>query len=598
MLRLAHFRVLDPACGSGNFLYLALKALRDVEKRAQVDVQELGLQAEVSLQTGPHNILGLEINEFAAELARVTVWIGDIQWCRRNGWQHSSDPILRSLEGIEHRDALLNEDGSEAVWPEANVIVGNPPFIGDKKMRGELGGAYVDTLRNTYADRVPGGADLVCYWFEKARAQIAAGQLEAAGLVSTSSIRGGANRKVLERIVEEMSIFLAWSDEPWVNDGATLHVSMTAFGKRNGATLDGIQVVAIHADLTADVDVTKAQSIPANLNKSFQGVTPRAEVQKKRRIQLGLPNASFILDGDEARRILREPANAKGEPMSAVVRPYWIADEITTRPLDRFIINFEAREKLDAALFEQPFAALESVRLNRAKMEDAQDYPWWHLWRPRPTMFAALHGLKRYISIPRVAKHHLCVWTNPSVVPGDALVVVARDDDTTIGILQSRIHEVWALRSGTALDDRPRYTHTTCFETFPFPEGLTPNILAKDYASDEGAKAIATAVQDLFKLRDHYLNPSDRADWVITAEEQAAGFPMRSVAKPGHKDDLKKRTLTNLYNSRPAWLDLAHESLDKAVADAYGWSDYTAQWTDEEILRRLLALNMQRSAKP
>ncbi|MDM0074428.1 N-6 DNA methylase [Variovorax sp. J2P1-59] len=595
LLRLADFRVLDPACGSGNFLYLALKALRDVEKRAQIEAQELGLQAEVSLQTGPHNILGLEINGFAAELARVTVWIGDIQWCRQNGWAHSLNPILKPLDGIEHRDALLDGDGTEAAWPRADAVVGNPPFIGDKRMRGELGGDYVETLRKAYADRVPGGADFVCYWFEKARAQIEAGQLQAAGLVSTNSIRGGANRTVLERIVETSRIFLAWSDEPWVNDGAAVRVSMVGFGEGQAAKLDNVVVPAIHADLTADIDITMAGSIADNLNRSFQGVTPRAEIKKKRRLELGLPCASFNLDGDEARIILREPANANSEPMSAVVRPYCVADEITTRPLDRFIVNFGVREKLDASLFERPFAALENVRLNRARMEDAQGYPWWQLWRPRPDMFAALKGLSRYISIPRHAKHYLCAWTNMAVVPGDALVVVARDDDTSIGILQSRIHEVWALRSGSSLEDRPRYTPTTCFETFPFPEGLSPNIPAAEYAADQNARAIATAAQGLIKLRDHYLSPPEWTDWAITPEEQSAGFPKRPVAKPGHEADLKRRTLTNLYNARPAWLTLAHEELDKAVAAAYGWNDYTPQWSDEDILRRLLALNQQRS---
>ena len=598
LLRLNKFRVLDPACGSGNFLYLALKALRDVEKRAQIEAQELGLHAETELQTGPHNILGLEINEFAAELARVTVWIGDIQWCRQNGWRHASNPILKPLDGVEHRDALVNADGSQAEWPKADVIVGNPPFIGNKKMRGELGEVYVDAVRLAYRDNNLDGADLVCFWFEKARMQMETGKLQSAGLVSTNSIRGGANREVLNRILEKSRIFLAWSDEDWWDNGTAVHVSMTGFGQSTmKPQLDGLEVTVIHADLTADIDVTKASIMGENLNKSFQGVTPRAEIKKKRRLELGLPGASFNLDGDEARKILREPANANGEPMSVVVRPYWIADDITTRPLDRFIVNFGVREKFDASLFEQPFAALENVRLNRAQMEDAQDYPWWQLWRPRPSMFMALSGLSRYISITRVSKHHLCVWTHPAVTPGDALVVVARDDDTTIGVLQSRIHEVWSLRQGTALEDRPRYTHTSCFETFPFPESLTPNIPAAKYEDNEKAKTIATATQELNKLRDHYLNPPEWTDWLITPEEQAAGFPLRPVAKPGHEVDLKKRTLTNLYNQRPSWLALAHETLDKAVAVAYGWSDYNPQWKDEVILRRLLALNQKRSAE-
>jgi hypothetical protein len=175
-----------------------------------------------------------------------------------------------------------------------------------------------------------------------------------------------------------------------------------------------------------------------------------------------------------------------------------------------------------------------------------------------------------------------------------AAFVVACDDDTTIGILQSRIHEVWALRSGSLLEDRPRYTPTTCFETFPFSEGLTPNIPAAEYAADQNAKAIATAARELFKLRDHYLSPPEWTDWIITPEEQVARFPKRPVAKPGYEADPKTRTLTNLYNARPSWVALAHETLDEAVAAANGWSDYTPAIEDGEILRRLLAMNFAR----
>ncbi|MDP3830474.1 MAG: N-6 DNA methylase, partial [Ignavibacteriaceae bacterium] len=577
LLHLANFRVLDPACGSGNFLYLALKALRDVEKRAQIEAQELGLQAEVSLQTGPHNILGLEINEFAAELARVTVWIGDIQWSRQNGWPHSLNPILKPLDGIENRDALVNADGSQAEWPEADVIVGNPPFIGNKKMRGELGDVYVDAVRLAYHDNKLDGADLVCFWFEKARMQMEAGKLHAAGLVSTNSIRGGANREVLNRILEKSRIFLAWSDEEWWDNGAAVRVSMTGFGQSAmKPMLDGLEVPAIHADLNADIDVTKASKMHENLNKSFQGVTPSAAVKKTLREKLGLPDASFNLEGREARRILHEPATMNGEPMAAVVRPYLIADDITSRPSDRFIVNFVGRDEKASAMFEKPFAAISNVRLHRPhtdRFNNFQKYPWWQFAWPRPEMFAALNGLSRYISITRVSKHHLCAWTQAAVTPGDALVVIARDDDTTMGVLQSRIHEVWALRRGTSLGvgNDPRYTHTTCFETFPFPEGLTPNILASDYEDSEKAKAIAVAAKELLRLRDHYLNPPEWAEWEITPEEQAAGFPRRPVPRPGHEADLKKRTLTNLYNARPSWLALAHETLDQAVAAAYGW---------------------------
>lgn len=602
--RLKSFRVLDPACGSGNFLYLSLKALRDVEKQVRLEAQELGLQADITMFTGPHNILGLEVNEFAAELARVTVWIGDIQWCRQNGWQHSINPILKPLDGIENRDALLDKDGSEAKWPEADVIVGNPPFLGDKKMQGELGADYTKQVRKVYSGRVPGGADLVCYWLEKARAQIEAGNLQAAGLVSTNSIRGGANRKVLDRILQSTSIFLAWSDEEWWDDGAAVRVSMTGFGNRPGAVLNGTAVGEIYADLTAGgkdiADITKAKRLAQNRGVSFQGVTPSASLQRKRREELGLPEASFNLSGDVARSLLKEPANVRGEPMADVVRPYWIADDITSRPLDRFIVNFGTRDELSAAMFEKPFAAIANVRLHRAHARRNADYPWWLLLWPRPQMFAALNGLQRFIAIPRVSKHHLCVWSPAGVAPGDALVVVARDDDATLGILQSRIHEVWALRQGTNLGvgNDPRYTHTTSFETFPFPEGMTPDIAAEAYAGESRAQQIAKAAAELVEARDSWLNPSEWVDWVRTPEEEKANFPERPVLKPDKLDragELKKLTLTNLYNGRPSWLRLLHEALDKAVANAYGWTDYTPEMADEEILRRLLALNHARA---
>ncbi len=170
MERLATVRVLDPACGSGNFLYLSLQALKDLEKRAGVEAEQLGLQRPLAFNVGPQNVLGIEKDPYAAELARIAVWIGEIQWMRSNGFSEARDPILKPLDTIECRDALLNEDGSEAAWPAAECIVGNPPFLGDRLMRSGLGNDYVDRLRGTFEGRVPGGADLVCYWFEKARA--------------------------------------------------------------------------------------------------------------------------------------------------------------------------------------------------------------------------------------------------------------------------------------------------------------------------------------------------------------------------------------------------------------------------------------------
>ncbi|KAF0159989.1 MAG: N6 adenine-specific DNA methyltransferase protein N12 cla [Syntrophaceae bacterium] len=587
LLYLHLFQVLDPACGSGNFLYLALKALRDVEKQIHIEAQELGIEAELSMQTGPHNIRGIEINEFAAELARVTVWIGDIQWCRRNGREIARDPILRPLDGIEHRDALLNSDNSEAVWPKADVIVGNPPFLGDKMMRGELGDDYVERLRRRFEGRVPGGADLVTYWFEKARAQIKEGNAKAAGLVATNSIRGGASRKVLERVVSTTRIFEAWSDEPWVNEGAAVRVSLIGFGDLPGIKLDGKPVSEIYADLSAQEEgtvgsnITTAGTLRENKGVSFQGS-----------VRVG----PFDITGDQARTWLKLPTNINGLKNQTVLRPLRNAMDLVRRSRDSWIIDFNKMSEMEAAYFEAPF---EYVKLNVKPYRDenrdeGRRKRWWLHGRTGDDLRSAMSELCRCIATPQVAKHRIFVWLPTAFFAESTVLVFARDDDTTFGILHSRFHELWSLALGTSLEDRPRYTPTTCFETFPFPPDLTPNIPAADFAENSHAKAVAEAAFKLNQLRENWLNPPEWVDCVITPEKEKAGYPNRPVAKPGYEAVLKKRTLTNLYNARPAWLDIAHKTLDKAVAAAYGWEDYTADMSDADILHRLLALNRER----
>ncbi len=587
LMRLSRFRVLDPACGSGNFLYLALIALRDVERKVLIEAQELaGYQPELWLRTGSHNILGLEINDYAAELARTTVWIGDIQWCRRNGREIIRNPILRSLDSIEHRDALLNPDGSEASWPEADVIVGNPPFLGGSKKRGELGGDYFDALAKCYGIRVPPGADLVTYWFEKARAQIEAGKAMVAGLVATNSIRGGANRKVLERIVTSTRIYEAWSDEEWVNDGAAVRVSLVCFGKGIETKLDGQPVAVIHADLTAGegLDLSRAKPLVENGGASFQGSQ-----------KIG----AFDIPGELARQWLKLP-NPNGQPNGQVIKPSWNGLDVTRRPRDGWIIDFGTEmTEAEASLYEAPFQyVLEHVKSVRdLNNREAYRKYWWRHGEPRIAMRAALSRVPRYIALSSVTKHIFWRWLDCNILPDKALIVIARSDDTTFGILHSRFHELWSLRMGTSLEDRPRYTPTTTFGTFPFPAGLTPADTANGAPSGTVAERIAAAAIRLNQLREAWLNPTEWVDWVITPEEEKAGFPKRPIAKLGHETDLKKRTLTNLYNLRPAWLESAHRELDAAVASAYGWADYTPEMTDETILSRLLAMNLDRVKK-
>ena len=199
-----------------------------------------------------------------------------------------------------------------------------------------------------------------------------------------------------------------------------------------------------------------------------------------------------------------------------------------------------------------------------------------------------LDNQSRYIATPCIAKHRLFAWYDTRICPDHALIVIARDDDTTFGILHSRFHEAWSLRLGTSLEDRPRYTPTTTFATFPFPEGLTPDVPAADYANDPRAEDIADAARRLVKLRDRWLNPPEWVNWI---DEPVPGYPKRPVATPAAPlDELKKRTLTNLYNQRPQWLANAHTNLDTAVAAAYGWP---TDISDDNALRELLELNLR-----
>jgi type II restriction/modification system DNA methylase subunit YeeA len=214
---------------------------------------------------------------------------------------------------------------------------------------------------------------------------------------------------------------------------------------------------------------------------------------------------------------------------------------------------------------------------------------FWRFKRSGADLRKAIANLTRFIATPEVSKHRIFVWLPSCVAPDKNLVVIARDDDATFGVLHSRFHELWSLRMGTSLEDRPRYTSSTTFRTFPFPSGLAPDIPAADYADHPHAQAIAAAARRLVELRDNWLNP---AEWVERVPEVVAGYPERVRPKPGCEKELAKRTLTNLYNQRPQWLANAHATLDAAVAAAYGWP---ADLANDEILARLLALNRERS---
>ena len=546
--RLASVTVLDPACGSGNFLYIALRSLLDLEKRA-IDMGALQGWYDLRPTVKPIQMLGLEVNPYAAELARTALWIGYIQWHDANGIQYRQSPILSKMDNIRQTDAILadgdTENPRETDWPAAEFIIGNPPFLGHFPFREQLGDEYVNAVYGLYGSRIPNSSDLCCYWFEKARAQIAEGKSRRAGLLATQAIRFQSNRPVLARIKDTGDIFAAISDQDWVLDGAAVHTSIVCFddGSETARALDHAPVSNINADLTSGADVTQARQLAENANISFMGD-----------IKVG----PFEISAETAQEMLRQ-SNPHGKPNRDVVKRWMIGRDINQRSRNMWIVDFGVdMPEADAALYEAPFEyVLANVKPGRDNNRDARfrNY-WWLHGRPRIEMRQALAGLPRYIGTSMVSRHRMFSYIDGDVLPDATIIVFARDDDYFFGVLHSRIHEVWARAMGTQLREAEsgiRYTPTTCFETFPFPE-----------PDDAQRAAVADAAARLNELRQQRL-----------------------------KGDAKI-TLTGLYNRRPAWLANAHAALDAAVAAAYGWP---AALPDAEILERLLALNLERALR-
>ena len=469
--------------------------------------------------------------------------------------------MLERLTNIQHHDALLNSDGTEFQWPGATYIVGNPPFLGEKKQGPRLGLPYLERLRATYAGRVSKSSDLVCYWFEKARAAIEAGTTRRAGLISTNSINMPGNRRVLERINNTGAIFEAWPDLPWVLDGAAVRVAAVCFddGRETRKRLGHLQhegtdqeqgvleaVPLIPATLTAGVDMSQARKLPENVGLCFQGVKLAG---------------AFDLPGDTARAWLNLP-NLDGADNADVLRPLLNGDDLTGVRGDTWVIDFANRSEAEAARYLVPFAhVVEHVKPVRAENNrKSRRERYWQLGEVMPAMRRALAPLPRYLATSIVAKYRTFVWCDARDLPSGRLVVVASDADWMHGVLNSRIHTLWAAANssthGKAND--LTYTSTTCFEPFPFP-----------IWTDETQEAVAQASRFLEQARDAL---------------RAQGL-----------------TITGMYNAlaevtgtdSPAYtLKLAHGRLDQAVAAAYGW-----EWPlpEDEVLGRLLALNLERA---
>jgi type II restriction/modification system DNA methylase subunit YeeA len=334
----------------------------------------------------------------------------------QHGYPFKVNPILDPLDQIECRDALMNADGSEAVWPRVSVVIGNPPFVGNKKMRSELGDAYFEQLTRIYSGAISAGVDFVCYWFLKALSAIKSNGLGAAGLVATNSIRGGVNQAVLQAIVRDSRIFDAWSDEAWVNDGASVRVSLVSFGNSNSCRLNGGLVTRIGAALAAigdngELDFSMAEKLASNKRACFMGIT-----------KVG----SFDIDGQIARDWLRMP-NPNGRSSGEVLRPSFNGIDVTRRQRDGWIVDFGVSMlEQEAAAFERPYEHLHvTVRPERStNNRDAYREVWWRHGEARPGLRALLAPLGRFIVTPEVAKHRMFVFVHSSVLPDKNLQVV------------------------------------------------------------------------------------------------------------------------------------------------------------------------------
>ena len=550
--RLGNVRILDPACGSGNFLYVALNLLHGLEREVITWALDFGIDPPEP-RVHPRQLLGIEIDEYAHQLASVVVWIGHLQNGARVGNIEDRDPVLDPLDNIDCRDAIIDNTGPKpkpAEWPDVDYIVGNPPFLGNYMMRQQLGDEYVEDLYEIWSGLVPSRADLCAYWFANAARYVVKSDQVRAGLLATQNIRGGDSRPVLDMINDIGQIFFAESDRDWQLDGASVHTSMIGFdnGTETNLTLDGKPVSIIHSNLTSRAaNLTLARRLKENANISFKGLVKQG---------------SFELDEQTALKLL-SAQNPYSKPNSDVVKPFINARDIVGVPSNSWIVDFGTEmTETEASDYIAPFAHIKRhVKVARNQMRGEARTQWWMHQRPRPALRAALSGLSRYLVTPQVSKHRVFKWVSSDTLPSNAVVAFAREDDYFFGVLQSCVHEVWGLAMGSQLETRPRYTPTSSFETFPFPN-----------PSDTQRKAIEDAAKDLSETRNNVITPT----------------------KSTPKEMLREMTLTHIYNLRDPWLTRRHAKLDRAVFDAYGWSEDPAALDDDTILERLLELNLLR----
>lgn len=605
-------RVLDPACGSGNFLYVTMHVLKDLEYEVVRELEALTGHAELRMEEiGPKNFLGIEVKPWAREVAELTLWIGYHQFWKRRHAVQPPEPVLQDTGTLELRDAVLVWDrlervpekdrpdptprlvhrvsgelvpdpaarleytayvgAREAEWPVAEFIVSNPPFLGQFRQREALGDGYVEALRAAYPD-VPDAADLVMYWVRKATRAVAEGRAMRAGLITTQSMTQVQNRRVLEA-ASAAGVRPCWAiaDHYWndSHEDARVRVAMAVFAKdTTSATLVTVngeaEVTAIHrvprlnTDLTAHADVPSAASMPLRSNTGMSSPG------------LKLDGAGFIVDGAEATPLLQNDHS-----LTRVLRPYRNGKDLTTRPRGVFLVDFGSMSEEEARGYPVLFDRVRDlVRPDRlAKPDRVRRELWWRLGRPREQLREALAGLARYIATPETSKHRFFEFFGAEVAPDNSLIVIPSADSFHLGVLSSAIHGAWALAAGSRLgiDGTPRYNKGPCFEAFPFPD--PPSALRS---------RIADCAERLDRHRKEALARSEKVGMTVmynVVDRLRAGAALSKAEQEVHRL-AACGTLRDL-----------HDELDALVAEGYGWS-----WPEPGalILERLVALHARR----
>ena len=590
--KLCSLRVLDPACGTGNFLYVALELLKRLEGEVLDALASLGGQEALaglaSHTVDPHQFFGLEANPRAAGIAELVLWIGHLQWHFRTHGGMPGEPILKAFHNIRVADAVRDpKTGRRPTWPAAEFIIGNPPFIGGKDIRARLGDDYAEALWRAHPE-MNNSADFVMYWWDHAAELLTAkaSALRRFGFVATNSITQTFQRRCIERHLAAkapIAIVMAIADHPWTKatkDAAAVRIAMTVAeaGKRDGVlftvtTESGLDTDApeitlearsgpINADLTIGVDVTRAEALLANEGLCSPGVK--------------LHGAGFIVSPEQATHL----GLGRRAGLESHIRPYRNGRDLTSRPRGVMVIDLfglssdEVRQRFPE-VYQHVLATVKPER-EIPKVVNYLDR-WWEFGVPRQGLRAALAGLPRYIATVETAKHRIFQFLDASILPDNRLVCFGMADAYDLGVLSSSIHVTWALETGGTLEDRPIYTKSRCFDPFPFPD---PSAAIR--------RRIAEIAEELDGLRKRVL--AEHSHLTLTGLYNVRDL-LRAETEPADMTAADRRTLDD---GLVLILDEWHQTLDHAVSDAYGWKHALSE---AATLARLVALNHARRAE-